>query len=94
MAAVEWSGSLGHVVMGAKTLEEDVDSLLMWKHSQVAAVAVVSRCSQLSELETTCSLLAVKWVAATLVGLWTEVELMESKMFVAVSDFAPGPKNS
>lgn len=102
MVGVEGFGFVEHFVVDAKVLERDVCSPLTWKHSQVSAVTVVPRHSQvseaLSELKAMYSLVVVvkslKWIVASLAALQAGVELVEPKVLDVGPDFALGPKNA
>lgn len=102
MAGVEGFGFVGHFVVDSMVLERDECSQLTWKHSQVFAVNVVPRHSQLpeavSELKAMYSLVAVvkssKWTVASLAEVLAGVELVEPKVLDVDFDFALGPKNS
>lgn len=99
MVGVEESGFLGHFVVDAKVLEKDECSPLMWKNSQVFAVTVVPRHSQvseaLSEVKAMYSMVAVVLkTVASLPVVWAGVELVEPKVVDVGLDFALGTKNS
>lgn len=93
---------MGHLEVDAKVLERDECSPLMWKYSQVIAVNVVPRQSQLpetvSELKAMYSLVAVvksgRWTVSSLAELMPAVELVEPRVLDVGSDFALEPKNS
>lgn len=101
MVEVEGSGFVGHFVVEAKVWERGECSPLMWKHSQVFAVTVVPRNSQVSvavcDLKAMYSLVAVaeslKWTVASLAVVWAGVELVEPKVVDVGPDFALEPKN-
>lgn len=102
MVGVEGPGFVAHFAVDAKVLEMDLCSPLTWKHSQVFAVTVVPKYSQVSEavpeLKAMYSLGAVakslKSIVASLAVVWAGVELVEPKVVDVGPDFALGPKNS
>lgn len=97
---------MGHFVAAAKVLERVECSLLMSRHSQVFAVTLVTRYSQVfgavSELVAMYSMVAVveilKGAAASLSVVRAGVELVEPKVAECGPDVgpgvAPGPKCS
>lgn len=98
MVVKEESGFVGDFVAAAKVLERVECSLLMLRHSQVFAVTVVTRYSQVfeavSEVEAMYSMVVVvetlKEAAANLAVVRAGVELVEPKVAEYGPDFGPG----